>query len=297
MPPFAQRGLCQNLCESRVDCRAFSVTGNVCYGCPGGNTCSDDPAETWTAVAGDKGCTPSGRCVLCEGPNAKAIESLRSNTLENVVLMPSGTCESYVVPVGTVTVNANATLRAKKGVTSELGNLAFSGAVSISAPTVTLKHLTAHTFDVTAGNVTADNVVALNGTFALLDSNVNADLSNIKGKVYDVAVSNCQGTVAFGSDAHVVTQDAIAGPAVVVSGQQRHAIVHTNLSALLSTFGNEYEISFESEGVFSTPSGSLVSLALQVTVAACVLAALLPLCHAKEARLLVEGFGRHPHSS
>lgn len=237
-------------------------------------------------------------CVVCNGTSRAAVEALQSSALTQAVLLPSTTCRYYAPATDVVAVSTGAALRAKERINATVGRITFNGTLSISAPSVDLVSLSADHVDVVARSVAATGVVAHTGTFALLNSNVNADLSNINGAVYDVAVSNCRGVVSVKCDTppcRVVTQDALDGPAVtLVAGTGIHI---TNLSGLLSTFGNAYEIAFESDGVFEPPSPNLASAATIVTTAACLLAAMLPLCHATEARLLLEGFGRHPHAS
>jgi len=289
--------VCANLCENVADCLHYAQQADTlnrngtapCFMCDALNA-SKPPADCHTLVRASKGCNTAGDCVVCNDTEPSVIALLGSGHMTHATVHLSDQC-THLVHAENAVFPSDLVVRASGNV-QVLGPGRFHGSITVRAGTaVTLSNLRARAADIQATDVTATRLV-FNATLVIANSAGTYKVSNVTGKPFAVAVSNCQGTLTVddltaGKEGRcVITQDALTGTAVAVSHPTSCTVL--NLSAMLGTFGDDYEMSFIDGGTYgSLLSSQFHEVATWLVIAALALTATLPLLHPTVVALVV----------
>lgn len=274
--------VCRNICTNSAECGVFAIGGGAranntyeCFSCEAAAPlCSilESPA---------KGCTPSGDCVVCDATPPDVIEAVQAKHRTDVTVLLSTTCHHYresatATFTGNLDLEASATVRVP-------GPGVFAGNLSIAAPHATLDHFSAHRVTVTGGAVDATRLT-LTDTLVIQDAQGPFTVARVASSgAFAVAFSNCRGTAAVadtvrGNAACAIVQDALAGPPLKFTTPSACTIV--NLTSMVGTFGDAYEIAFLDGGMYGAPpTRQLAEVTAALVGAAIGLAFMLPLAH------------------
>lgn len=297
--------LCRKACDNDVRCGGWLLNkAGECLRCDGG--ASTNPSSACDSVGeeaqGDKGCTASNECVICDPVSAppgqaQVLRKLASGHLRSVSVFVSSTCKNYREGTN-ATFGRNLVVRARKDASLEGGHVASVDMEAKNAVAVT-NVSSDDIISVKAIQVTAEGL-AFNGLHSGL---VVHDVDGLDAKISRVSnpegvcggVVNSRGDVSMsecscgGDDKHtLIVQQPLSSPSLALDMDTSCQPV-LDVSKEFGMFGRDYEIRVFNNGVFGAHQREhdMIERMLPVAVATlAVLIVLLPFCHPAARKLL-----------